>query len=218
VASGVNDAVSSEYGYLLEPIHTSDVQIEVDKADKQVNFWMIAGAISAICYAIALCVLAISHQSYTGYAESFVSFLMFASKLIVAFCAQKVHCNLSKDARGIVGRWVWVLAVSKLCMAICGFCQGTGYLLAALVSSAPSEPNPEDSSFCVVLFFFTLIMLSTIVFQTSAAFALFRIQQLALSAMVDTKGTGCVVGWWVVLVSSTFGVGLMLWACGGIPT
>eukprot|EP00929_Paragymnodinium_shiwhaense_P101155 TRINITY_DN64008_c0_g2_i1.p1 TRINITY_DN64008_c0_g2~~TRINITY_DN64008_c0_g2_i1.p1 ORF type:complete len:509 (-),score=74.49 TRINITY_DN64008_c0_g2_i1:94-1620(-) len=199
---------SSNYGFLLDG---SDVSVDVDDV---VSKWIVRGAASTIIYAVGLLALAVSMAMHSkGFELSFgvdmlVCLLMVVANAVVAASSLLVHKHLSPVARTIAGPWVLVLGATKAAVAICA-------LAWAFVFAFIEWVGTEGPSFCYVGALFCWMLLCTLVFQTVAGLALFRVQTRAIEAVGDDKVFSRVVYcWWNLLILGTVGVGVFLYMCG----
>merc|ERR1712048_452822 len=137
---------------------------------------------------------------------------MFLCKIVVGYCAQKVHRHLSHFARSIAGPWIFVLAVCKYLMGICcTLVLSLGYLIYTILKGLEGDEHNFGSNSIVLVFVVSTTL--SMVFQTAAAFSLSRIHECASSVSDNLAFSRVIGGWWFVLVCSTFTVGVALWLC-----
>eukprot|EP00662_Eupelagonemidae_sp_cell21_P020983 gene20983-22476_t len=74
-----------------------------------------AGALVGLALCLALH-LYVAQFSFVW--DALLCYVMCACKIVVACSAHAVHRDLSPTARAVVGRWLAVLAASKLVMAL----------------------------------------------------------------------------------------------------
>lgn len=204
---------ASLYGPLLESVHRTNDQREVDEMDRDVDTWMVRGALAAVMWAVFMFALAMSQGlHYTGIVEACFSFFLAGSKLVVAYCAKKVHSCLSPVASAVAGPWILVLAISKLLMAGCALVQSSAYVWATIIFGIDShDVTPENESFCWVLLFFVLNSIVYVVLQSVAAFALFCLQEKVVGYIEDLPMMMAVGCCWSLLTVCTFCVGVAFW-------
>ena len=178
--------LSNFYGILLD---VSDVTVNVDQ---DVDRWIQHGARAAIMYAFFLMLLggvtfarinADVFDSKGGDGGFFLvdvcaTAMMVVCKVQVGVCAHKVHRYLSELARVVCGQWVLVLAVAKFLMA-----GVAGILCCIYISFLVFGAGENETAFCMVGYIFCWIMLLSLLGQTVAAFALFRIHECVLEYM-----------------------------------
>eukprot|EP00747_Dinoflagellata_sp_TGD_P033726 gnl/TRDRNA2_/TRDRNA2_136810_c0_seq1.p1 gnl/TRDRNA2_/TRDRNA2_136810_c0~~gnl/TRDRNA2_/TRDRNA2_136810_c0_seq1.p1 ORF type:complete len:244 (+),score=13.09 gnl/TRDRNA2_/TRDRNA2_136810_c0_seq1:120-851(+) len=154
--------------------------------------------------ALALTTLAQARgAAITPLLNTIESFVMSVCKFAVSLSAIAVHRNLAPVSRIVVGPWILWIAVSKMLMAGGELMLTVGYLGVA-----------ADST-CAAFRLFCLSLMFSVIFQSTAGFALFRIYRRVANHLGETDVFSRVLGcWWAALVCSNFGVGIGLWACG----
>eukprot|EP00928_Gymnodinium_smaydae_P043179 TRINITY_DN28991_c0_g1_i1.p1 TRINITY_DN28991_c0_g1~~TRINITY_DN28991_c0_g1_i1.p1 ORF type:complete len:520 (-),score=43.29 TRINITY_DN28991_c0_g1_i1:118-1677(-) len=200
---------TSAYGELID---SSDASAEDD-----VDRWIVRGAWSAISYAGALMALAVGtllHVIYGLHPGFYMDILasagMGACKLLVGVCALKVNQRLSLASRAVAAFWVLILAVSELLLAVSMLALSLSYIAITLLGRS-------SGTFCSMTYMLCQLFLLSMVFQTGAGYALFRIHERAIAHAGDASVfTNIIGGSWILLVASVFGSGFCLGVCGGL--
>lgn len=211
--SAEGDATRSLYGELLDPMEAAN------GADDLVDRWVVRGAWGAILHAVALLMLAFTTLLHINYGvsfgfglDAFEAVLMFVCKLAVGLSAHAVHRHLSPLSRAVAASWVLVLAASKILMAVCSLVLAGMYTSMALGGTVR-----ESRSFCQAWYAFCWALLLSLVCQSAAGVALWRIHMRAVSCLGDRRVfTRVVGGSWALLSGGTFGVGLGLGLCSAL--
>mmetsp|Transcript_7763 Transcript_7763/g.8465 ORF Transcript_7763/g.8465 Transcript_7763/m.8465 type:complete len:332 (+) Transcript_7763:92-1087(+) len=199
--------LKSAYGVLLD---VSDMSVDVDNV---IQRWVMRGVVASILYAVMLLALAITtvvHMnlgvSITFALEGLEAFLMFACKLTVGAGAHQVHRRLSRLSRTATGSWVLVIALAMDALAVCALALMVVYLWAEI------ETSKLRAEYCQLGYYFCWSLFLSMLFQSVAAFALFRIRERAEALIADRNAFSRIIGnHWSVLVTGTFGVGVGLW-------
>jgi len=141
------------------------------------------------------------HFSFT--VDTLIAGVMCICKLIVTLSVAAVNGRLSPLAQAVAGPWVYVFAITKALMALCS-------LVIALVNMfAFQRFEQEPAKLCLPGYMFCWSLLLSLVLQCLSGFAIFRIYERAAGYVEDSRVFSRVVGCnWIVLVGSTFGVGL----------
>mmetsp|Transcript_32950 Transcript_32950/g.102762 ORF Transcript_32950/g.102762 Transcript_32950/m.102762 type:complete len:332 (+) Transcript_32950:3-998(+) len=204
--------LKSAYGMLLD---VSDVSVDVDRV---IESWVMRGTAASLVYAtmlLALAVTTVLHMnagmSITFAIDGLEAFLMFVCKITVGAGAHHVHRRLSHMSRAVAGHWVLVVALAMDAMAVCALALAVVYVWAEV------EVQRRSGDYCSPGYVFCWSLILSMVFQSCAAFALYRIQERAELFVADRRFFSNIVGsHWSVLVCGTFGVGAGLWLVGAL--
>lgn len=221
-----------------------DMNAEVDG---YVHGWVRWGAAAAIVHGLLLASLGLfialhanNEIKFTFLVDAFVALAMSVSKLMVAFCARAVHRHLSPLAREVAQHWTLVIVFSKALMALCGLVLACVYLALAvggvdanrgdgtrriLQEGEEAYQNEtyygttpeEQAQLCAAGYPVVWSFMVSLISQSVAGFALFRIYANAVRVCGDPQVFRRVVDcWWGILVVATCGVGIALWLGSGI--
>lgn len=242
-AWGAGLVPSQSYGPLLD---ASDRDVDADGSVHRWVGWGSFGAVLYGVLLAVLGVFIILHANneadFTFLVDALVALAMCASKLAVALCARTVHRHLSPLSRQVAKQWTLVLAFSKALTAVCALVLFIVYLVLAvqgvdanrgggarrLQQTPPTveeeedggdhKPTPgEQAELCSAGFFMVWSFLLSLLSQSIAGFALFRICWNASRMFGDPLVFHRVVHcWWGVLVGCTCGVGVALWLAAAL--
>jgi len=230
----------SLYGPLLDVVSVSPVDVHINmnaEVDEYVHGWIRWGAAAAIVHGLLLASLGVfialhanNEVKFTFLVDAFVALAMSASKLVVAFCARAVHRHLSPLAREVAQQWTLALVFSKALMALCGLVLACVYLALALASvdanhgdgtrrilqeseeASHGPPPDEQAQLCAAGYSMVWSFMVSLISQSVAGFAFFRIYANAVRVCGDPQVFRRVVDcWWGILVVGTCGVGIALW-------